>query len=108
MADLSVTKADSPDPVPVEAELTYTIVVTNSGPADASGVTYPFISDVEATTMITLGILNDTVGRDELRRLLGRARRDPAVRRAVTRNPRGFSANHGAFAPLPPGPAKRG
>ena len=32
---------------------------------EASGVTYPFISDIDATTMITLGILNEEVGEDE-------------------------------------------
>jgi uncharacterized repeat protein (TIGR01451 family) len=37
-ADLSVAKADSPDPVTVGAELTYTIVVRNAGPDEASGV----------------------------------------------------------------------
>ena len=31
-ADLEVTKADDPDPVPVGVTLTYTIVVTNHGP----------------------------------------------------------------------------
>jgi uncharacterized repeat protein (TIGR01451 family) len=38
-ADLSLTKTDAPDPVPVGNELTYTLTVTNSGPSDASGVT---------------------------------------------------------------------
>jgi uncharacterized repeat protein (TIGR01451 family) len=38
-ADLAVTKADTPDPVPAGRELTYTIVVTNNGPATAIGVT---------------------------------------------------------------------
>jgi uncharacterized repeat protein (TIGR01451 family) len=37
-ADLAVDKTDSPDPVTVGAELTYTIKVTNSGPGAASGV----------------------------------------------------------------------
>ncbi len=37
--DLSVAMTDSPDPVPVGAPLTYTISVTNSGPAVANGVT---------------------------------------------------------------------
>jgi uncharacterized repeat protein (TIGR01451 family) len=38
-ADLSVTKADSPDPVHIGQNLTYTITVTNNGPAQATGVT---------------------------------------------------------------------
>ena len=37
-ADLSLTKADSPDPVVVGSSLTYTVVVTNAGPAAASSV----------------------------------------------------------------------
>ena len=37
-ADLSVTKSDSPDPVAVGQNLTYTIVVTNNGPFEAPGV----------------------------------------------------------------------
>jgi uncharacterized repeat protein (TIGR01451 family) len=37
-ADLAVDKSDSPDPVAVRGELTYTIKVTNSGPDAASNV----------------------------------------------------------------------
>jgi uncharacterized repeat protein (TIGR01451 family) len=37
-ADLSVTKTDSPDPAKAGGTLTYTIVVTNNGPATATGV----------------------------------------------------------------------
>ncbi len=37
-ADLSVTKSDSPDPVLVGANLTYTLAVTNLGPSPASNV----------------------------------------------------------------------
>jgi uncharacterized repeat protein (TIGR01451 family) len=36
-ADLSVTKADSPDPVTAGANLTYTITAANAGPSDAVG-----------------------------------------------------------------------
>ena len=39
IADLSVGKADSPDPVTVGSNLTYTITVTNNGPMVATGVT---------------------------------------------------------------------
>lgn len=38
-ANLKITKTDSPDPVRVGTELTYTIGVENLGPAPASGVT---------------------------------------------------------------------
>ena len=38
-ADLSVTKADSPDPVKAGQNLTYTITVRNNGPDAATGVT---------------------------------------------------------------------
>jgi uncharacterized repeat protein (TIGR01451 family) len=39
IADLSVTKADSPDPVTVGNNLTYTVIVTNNGPDPATSVT---------------------------------------------------------------------
>jgi large repetitive protein len=38
-ADLSLTKTDAPDPVPVGAVLTYTIDVRNNGPASAGALT---------------------------------------------------------------------
>jgi uncharacterized repeat protein (TIGR01451 family) len=38
-ADLSISKSDSPDPVFAGKELTYTLTVSNGGPADATGVT---------------------------------------------------------------------
>jgi uncharacterized repeat protein (TIGR01451 family) len=39
IADLGVSKSDSPDPVTVGSTLTYTIQVTNAGPQNATGVT---------------------------------------------------------------------
>jgi uncharacterized repeat protein (TIGR01451 family) len=38
LADLSVTKTGSADPVPVNTNLTYTLTVANAGPNDATGV----------------------------------------------------------------------
>src|SRR5258706_6435640 len=53
-ADLSITKTDSPDPVTVGTNLTYTITVANAGPSGASGVTVtdplpPGVTFVSAT-----------------------------------------------------------
>jgi uncharacterized repeat protein (TIGR01451 family) len=39
VADLTLSKTDSPDPVQVGSNLTYTLTVTNNGPNDATGVT---------------------------------------------------------------------
>ena len=38
-ADLSLTKTDSADPADIDQPLTYTLAVTNNGPAGATGVT---------------------------------------------------------------------
>jgi uncharacterized repeat protein (TIGR01451 family) len=37
-ADLAITKTDSPDPITTGGNLTYTLTVTNNGPAGATGV----------------------------------------------------------------------
>ena len=39
VADLAISKADSPDPVAATANLTYTVMVANLGPSPATGVT---------------------------------------------------------------------
>src|SRR3954451_15604925 len=47
-ADLRITKADSPDPVSVGGQLTYSISVENRGPDPATGVT---VTDVLPKTV---------------------------------------------------------
>ena len=54
-ADLGITKSDSPDPVTVGQELTYTLMVANLGPDTAAGVTVsdtlpPGVTFVSATS----------------------------------------------------------
>ncbi len=53
LADLSITKTDSPDPVTAGTNLTYTITVTNAGPSSASTVS---LSDTlpASTTFVSL------------------------------------------------------
>jgi uncharacterized repeat protein (TIGR01451 family) len=56
-ADLRVDKSDSPDPVNVGEDLTYTIVVTNDGPDAASLVT---MTDVLPATVTLQSVSTDT------------------------------------------------
>ena len=62
-ADLSITKTASPDVVGVGQALTYTVVVTNNGPGDASGVkvkdSLPTVLSF-ATTSTTTGTCTGT------------------------------------------------
>ena len=88
-ADLSITKTDSADPVLAGEDLTYTLVVTNDGPSDATNVvvTDPlpagtsFVSadngGLEAAGTVTWNL--GTPGRRSLR--------DPARHRARRRGP---------------------
>ena len=52
-ADLTVTVSDSPDPVSVGTNLTYTITVSNAGPNDATGVSLTVEIPVN-TTFVSL------------------------------------------------------
>ncbi|HET6594988.1 MAG TPA: hypothetical protein VFG81_05165 [Anaerolineales bacterium] len=72
-ADLSVTKSDSPDPVVQGDQLTYTINVTNNGPATANGITVTDTLDANTsyvsssvpcsgTTTLTCSVGNLDVG----------------------------------------------
>ncbi len=64
-ADLGVTKTDSPDPVTEGGNVTYTIVVTNNGPGDATNVTLTdtldeLVAFVSATP--SLGTCSESTG----------------------------------------------
>ena len=62
--DLSITKTDSPDPVSVNHDLTYTLTVTNNGPEAAAGVhiedTLPSGVTWKSTTAATGGTCSGT------------------------------------------------
>jgi uncharacterized repeat protein (TIGR01451 family) len=52
-ADLAVAKSDSPDPVVAGNQLTYTVQVTNNGPATANGITVTDVLDPNTTYVST-------------------------------------------------------
>jgi uncharacterized repeat protein (TIGR01451 family) len=58
LADLSISKTASPEPVTVGNKLAYTIVVRNNGPSDASGAV---VSDT-LPSGVSLGSANSTQG----------------------------------------------
>jgi len=58
-ADLSVAKADDPDPVRAGENITYTLTVTNSGPSDAQDVT---LTDTVPANTTFAGFVNITQG----------------------------------------------
>jgi uncharacterized repeat protein (TIGR01451 family) len=64
-ADLTLTKSAAPDPVTAGEQLTYTVVVANDGPSDASGVTVTDILPAQldyATSSATTGSFNTGTG----------------------------------------------
>jgi uncharacterized repeat protein (TIGR01451 family) len=54
-ADLQVTKTDSPDPVGLGDNLTYTVVVKNNGPGSATGVTLTDVVPANTTFVSNSG-----------------------------------------------------
>ncbi len=61
-ADLSVTLMDSQDPVAAGAPLSYSVMVSNSGPSNATNVTLTENLPVGVTFVSTTGCLDDPVG----------------------------------------------
>jgi uncharacterized repeat protein (TIGR01451 family) len=64
-ADLQIAKSDSPDPVVAGTELSYTLTITNNGPADATGVTVTDILPPEvsfSTATSSQGSVNENSG----------------------------------------------
>lgn len=70
--DLAIDKTDTPDPVVAGQQLTYTLLVTNHGPSEASGVTvtdtlpagvtYVSATSTQGTVSATGGTLTATLG----------------------------------------------
>jgi uncharacterized repeat protein (TIGR01451 family) len=71
-ADIGVTKTDTPDPVAVGSNITYTLVVTNHGPGAApnsalgdrlpAGVTFVSVSTTRGSCAFAAGQVNCTFG----------------------------------------------
>ena len=61
-ADLTVTKSDSPDPVPAGSTLTYSVMVTNGGPSDAQDVVATDTLPAGMTLLATNGCAEDPAG----------------------------------------------
>ena len=61
-ADLSITKSDSPDPVNAGATLTYTIIVSNAGPANAENVVVTDTLPTGVTFVSTSGCAESPAG----------------------------------------------
>ncbi|CCW06209.1 Kelch repeat-containing protein [Bacillus sp. GeD10] len=69
LADLSVVKTDSPDPIMVGQDLTYTVTVTNNGPSAATGVTLKDVLPSSVTfvsaspgCILSNGVVNCSIG----------------------------------------------
>lgn len=62
MADLAITKDDDADPPPSGSNLTYTIMVENLGPSDATGVTVIDNLPAGVTLVATSGCVEDAAG----------------------------------------------
>jgi uncharacterized repeat protein (TIGR01451 family) len=62
VADLSITKIDSVDPVEPGASLSYTVTVTNAGPSDATAVTVADTLPAGVTLVGTTGCAEDPAG----------------------------------------------
>jgi uncharacterized repeat protein (TIGR01451 family) len=72
LIDLAVTKIDKPDPVKLNGQVTYTMVVTNSGPDTATGVTvadplpagtsFVSVSTTQGTCAFGMGLVQCSLG----------------------------------------------